>query len=54
MIEDSPAGLAAAVAAGVPAVGILTGQPEQALRQAGACHIISDYTQLLDLLQRPR
>jgi HAD superfamily hydrolase (TIGR01509 family) len=49
VIEDSPAGLAAAVAAGIPAVGILTGQSQEALVAAGACHIISDYHELLEL-----
>lgn len=47
IIEDSPAGLRAAVAAGVPAVGITTGQPRAALVEAGACVLIDSFHDLL-------
>jgi phosphoglycolate phosphatase-like HAD superfamily hydrolase len=33
-------------------VGILTGQAEEALVAAGACHIIRDYHELMELLAR--
>lgn len=45
----SPAGLRAAVAAGVPAVGITTGQPRDVLAAAGACVLIDDFHQLLGM-----
>jgi len=41
--EDSPAGLGAAVAAGLPVVGITTGNPGPALVAAGAAFLIKDY-----------
>lgn len=41
--EDSPAGLGAAVAAGLPVVGITTGNPGPALIAAGAAFLIKDY-----------
>jgi len=47
VVEDSPAGLRAAVAAGVPAVGITTGQPREVLLEAGACLLIEDFYELL-------
>ncbi|KAI8463822.1 MAG: HAD-like domain-containing protein [Monoraphidium minutum] len=47
VVEDSPAGLRAAVAAGVPAVGITTGQPRDVLVAAGACLLVDDFTGLL-------
>ncbi|GBG00289.1 hypothetical protein Rsub_12968 [Raphidocelis subcapitata] len=49
VVEDSPAGLRAAVAAGVPAVGITTGQPRQVLVDAGACMLIDSFHDLLAL-----
>ncbi|XP_024401807.1 haloacid dehalogenase-like hydrolase domain-containing protein Sgpp [Physcomitrium patens] len=41
--EDSPAGLSAAVAAGLPVVGITTGNPGPALLAAGAAFLIEGY-----------
>ncbi|KAG0564096.1 hypothetical protein KC19_8G082300 [Ceratodon purpureus] len=41
--EDSPAGLGAAVAAGLPVVGITTGNPGPTLVAAGAAFLIKDY-----------
>ncbi len=35
------------MAAGVPAVGITTGQPRQVLLEAGACILIKDFFDLL-------
>jgi HAD superfamily hydrolase (TIGR01509 family) len=52
VIEDSPSGLTAAVAAGVPAVGITTGQPRQVLEAAGACLLIDDFFALLAVAER--
>ncbi|KIZ05035.1 hypothetical protein MNEG_2922 [Monoraphidium neglectum] len=49
VIEDSPAGLRAAVAAGVAAVGITTGQPRDVLLAAGACLLVDDFHQLLQV-----
>ncbi|GAQ85962.1 HAD-superfamily hydrolase [Klebsormidium nitens] len=43
VIEDSSAGLQAAVAAGIPSVGILTGNPESSLIAAGASVTIRDF-----------
>jgi len=42
-LQDSPAGLSAAVAAGLPVVGITTGNPGPALIAAGAAFLIKDY-----------
>lgn len=42
-LEDSPAGLGAAVAAGLPVVGITTGNPGPVLVAAGAAFLIKDY-----------
>lgn len=42
-IEDSPSGLKAAVSAGLPVVGITTGNPGSALLDAGASFLIKDY-----------
>lgn len=42
--EDSPTGLGAAVAAGVPTVGVLTAQPRHALEAAGASLCVGDFT----------
>lgn len=42
-LQDSPAGLGAAVAAGLPVVGITTGNPGPALVAAGAAFLIKDY-----------
>lgn len=41
--QDSSAGLQAAVAAGIPSVGILTGNPESSLIAAGASLTIRDF-----------
>lgn len=49
VVEDSPAGLRAAVAAGVPAVGITTGQPGEVLVDAGACILIESFHDLLQI-----
>lgn len=42
--EDSPTGLSAAVAAGIPTVGIMTSQPREALEGAGASLCVRDFT----------
>lgn len=40
-------GMRAAVAAGLPTFGILSGQIKEALEEAGACATVKDYTQLM-------
>jgi hypothetical protein len=42
-----PAGVAAAVAAGIPAVGILSGQEPGVLLAAGACALVPDFRALV-------
>jgi len=49
-IEDSPSGLRSAVAAGIPTIGILSGQKAESLSAAGASYLIQDYRDLLALL----
>ena len=51
--EDSPTGLGAAVAAGIPTVGILTAQPREALEGAGASLCVMDFAapELMSALQ---
>ena len=41
--EDSPSGLAAAVAAGLPTFGLLTSQSREALDAAGAVACVDDF-----------
>lgn len=47
VIEDSPSGMAAAVAAGIAVVGITSGQTAETLMGSGAAMIIADFHQLL-------
>lgn len=51
VIEDSPAGVSAAVAAGIRVVGITSSQSEETLRAVGASIIIKDYNELLQLAE---
>lgn len=51
VIEDSPAGMAASIAAGIATVGIQTGQPRARLEQAGASLVIQDYHELMEHLR---
>jgi phosphoglycolate phosphatase-like HAD superfamily hydrolase len=44
------AGLRSAVAAGIPTIGILSGQTAESLSAAGASYLIQDYRDLLALL----
>jgi HAD superfamily hydrolase (TIGR01509 family) len=41
--EDSPTGMAAAVAAGIPTVGVMTSQSKEALEGAGASLCVMDF-----------
>jgi len=52
--EDSPAGVKAAVSAGIPTIGLTTGHPPEALKAAGAFLLIADFTdpQLWKYLER--
>ncbi|MCL6569139.1 MAG: HAD family phosphatase, partial [Meiothermus silvanus] len=52
--EDSPAGVKAAVGAGIPTIGLTTGHPSEALKAAGAFLLIADFTdpQLWKYLER--
>jgi beta-phosphoglucomutase family hydrolase len=46
VIEDAPAGIAAAVAAGMLAIGVTTTNPPEKLRAAGAQHLFKDIADL--------
>lgn len=43
VFEDSPAGIRAGVAAGMPVVGVATRNPEKSLVEAGAALLVKDY-----------
>lgn len=47
IFEDSPAGVQAGVAAGVPVIAMATTQAPATLRQLGASHVAQDYRGLL-------
>ncbi len=51
VIEDSQAGIQAARAAGMYAIGFCSSLPAQRLREAGAHRVFSDYTELFPLLE---
>ena len=54
-VEDTPAGIASAVAAGVGlVVGVTTGHPAQTLVRAGARTTVADLTSLADAVLRRR
>ena len=42
-VEDSPAGMKAALAAGLPCVGVLTSQKESVMNKVGASICVKDY-----------
>lgn len=50
-LEDSPSGLKAAVRAGIPTLGVLSGHAAEPLVEAGACALVEDYRELLALLK---
>ena len=52
VFEDSPSGVRAAVAAGIPTIGLLTGQSEQVLREAGASLIVKDFRDVLAMIEK--
>nr|CAD1831107.1 unnamed protein product [Ananas comosus var. bracteatus] len=43
VFEDSPSGIKAGVAAGMPVIGLATRNPEKSLLEAGAVFLIKDY-----------
>jgi HAD superfamily hydrolase (TIGR01509 family) len=53
VIEDSPTGVRAGVAAGMTVFGFAAQTPEQQLSKAGAHVIFTDMTQLTELLASP-
>lgn len=54
VIEDSPTGVRAGVAAGMRVFGFAAHTPRQRLEEAGAHHVFTDMQQLPDLLQAGR
>lgn len=50
VFEDSPSGVRAGVAAGLPVVALATTQPPTALEEAGACMVVEDYHSIIHLL----
>ncbi|HMN46478.1 MAG TPA: HAD family phosphatase [Povalibacter sp.] len=50
VVEDTPTGIRAAVAAGMHTFGFAANTPAHRLIEAGAHHVFSDMTQLLELL----
>ncbi|GAX76112.1 hypothetical protein CEUSTIGMA_g3555.t1 [Chlamydomonas eustigma] len=50
VVEDSPAGIRAGVAAGIPVIGLTTGQQEGALREAGAILVCRDFAEIMELI----
>ncbi|KAG1673463.1 hypothetical protein FOA52_002229 [Chlamydomonas sp. UWO 241] len=52
VLEDSPAGIKAAVAAGIPVIGLTTGQSADTLFAAGAQHVVGDFTAVMELIAR--
>lgn len=51
VLEDSPSGIKAAVAAGIPTVGLTTGQSAEALQAAGARLVVAHFDELMDLIE---
>lgn len=50
VLEDSPSGVRAGVAAGLPVIGLATTQTPAALEAVGACMVVQDYNGILHLL----
>ena len=50
VFEDSPSGVRAGVAAGLPVVALATTQAPSALKEVGACMVIEDYHDIMSLL----
>jgi HAD superfamily hydrolase (TIGR01509 family) len=53
VFEDSPAGVTAAVAAGLRVVALRTGQTDSVLLEAGAQIVVDDFHAVISLLQAP-
>lgn len=51
VVEDSPSGVEAGVAAGAVVVGITTSQPAEVLLSAGACCVIESFEELLAAIE---
>ena len=41
----------AGVAAGIPVIGFTTGQPPEVLREAGACHVCTDFSDIVAMIK---
>eukprot|EP00798_Chlamydomonas_sp_ICE-L_P020396 gene20396-27168_t len=50
VFEDSPSGTRAAVAAGIPVIGLSTGQDPETLLEAGASIVLTDFTAVMELV----
>lgn len=50
VFEDSPSGIRAGVAAGLPVVALATTQAPAALEEVGACMVVEDYHGIMHLL----
>ncbi|KAF5838741.1 HAD-like domain-containing protein [Dunaliella salina] len=51
VLEDSPSGIKAAVAAGISVVGLTTGQEASTLVAAGANLVVTDFDALMDIIE---
>lgn len=51
VMEDSPAGIKAAVAAGIKVIALTTGQSEAVLRAAGATIVVRDFDDVMAMIE---
>jgi len=51
VLEDSPSGIKAGVAAGIPVVGLSTGQEAGTLVGAGASLVLANYEELMEVIE---
>lgn len=50
-VEDSPSGIASAVAGNIPVIALTTGQTTERLQSCGPTHIVDDFFQLAELVK---